>query len=69
MEKKANSKQAKITKIEVTNDKIIGRRGLFFFMKYVGNIRFFTLFENCFGFIKGSSKDLSGFEFIKQLVM
>jgi hypothetical protein len=69
MEKKAGSKQAKITKIEVTNDKISGRGGLFFFMKYVENIRFFKLFENCFGFVKGSSKGLSCVEFIKQLVV
>ena len=69
MEKKADTKQAKITKIEVTSDKISGRGGLFFFMKYVENIRFFTLFENCFGFIKGSSKGLSCLEFIKQLVV
>ena len=68
MEKKAHSKQAKITKIKVTNDKISGRGGLFF-MKYVENIRFFKLFENRFGFVKGSSKGLCCFEFIKQLVL
>jgi len=69
MKKKADSTQAKITKIEVTNDKINGRGGLFFFMKYVENIRFFTFFKNYFGFIKGSSKGLGCFEFIKQLVL
>ncbi|RPH99210.1 MAG: hypothetical protein EHM72_11740 [Calditrichaeota bacterium] len=69
MEKKSDSKQAKITKIEVTTDKISGRGGLFFFIKYVENIRFFTLFENYFRFIKGSCKGLSCFEFIKQPVV
>lgn len=68
MKKKANSKQAKITKIEVTTDKISGRGGLFFFVKYVENICFYTLFENYFSFLKGSSKGLSCLQFIKQLV-
>ena len=68
MEKKADSKQAKITKIEVTSDKISGRGGLFFFIKYVENIRFFSLFENYVNFLKGSSKGLSCLQFIKQVI-
>ena len=44
MQKKADTKQPKITKIEVTTDKISGRGGLFFFIKYVENICFYTLF-------------------------
>ncbi len=68
MEKKSDSKQAKITKIEVTTDKITGRGGLFLFMKYVENIGFFMLFEKHFAFIKGSCKGLSCLGFIKQLV-
>lgn len=68
MEKKADSKQAKITKIEVTTDKINGRGGLFLFMRYVENIGFFMLFEKYFAFIKGSCKGLSCLGFIKQLV-
>lgn len=68
MQKKADTKQPKITKIEVTTDKISGRGGLFFFIKYVENICFYRLFENYFGFLKGSSKGLGCLQFIKQLV-
>lgn len=68
MKKKTNSKQVKISKIEVTAEKMSGRGGLFFFIKYVENIGFFKLFEQCLGSLKGSAKGISCFQFIKQVV-
>jgi len=61
-------KQAKITKLAITQDKIASRGGLFFFLKYVENIGFYSLFEKSFGFLKTSSKGLHCQEFIKQLL-
>ena len=49
MEKKVNSTQAKISKIEVTTDKISGRGGLLFFVKYIESIGYYSLFEKFFG--------------------
>ncbi len=67
MEKKVNSTQAKISKIEVTTDKISGRGGLLFFVKYIESIGYYSLFEKFFGLLKGSSKGLGCRQFIKQL--
>jgi len=62
------SKKAKIAKIEITSDKMSGRGGLFFFLRYVENLRFYQFFENSFSFLKGSLKGLSTNHFIKQLL-
>ena len=67
MAKKSNSKQVKISKIEVTSDKITGRGGLFLFLRYIENIRFYQLFLKHFSFLKGSLKGISCHQFIKQL--
>lgn len=68
MTKKHISKQAKISKVGVTSEKLSGRGGLFFFLRYIENIHFFQFFENHFGFIKKSSKGISVYQFIKQLM-
>ena len=67
MEKKADSTQPKISKIEVTLDKISGRGGILLFLKYIERIGFYSLFEKYFGLLKGSSKGLSCRQFVKQL--
>ncbi len=68
MAKKYDTKQVKISKIEITDDKMSGRGGLFFFLRYVENIRFYSFFENHFHFLQGSKKGLSCIQFIKQLL-
>lgn len=67
MAKKCISKQAKISKVEVTSDKLSGRGGIFFFLRYVENINFYQFFENHFDFVRKSAKGISCYQFIKQL--
>ncbi|MDZ7724694.1 MAG: hypothetical protein U5R06_18270 [candidate division KSB1 bacterium] len=67
MQKKTDTTQPKISKIEITKDKISGRGGLLFFLRYIDQIRFYSLFENVFSFLKGSSKGLGYRQFVKQL--
>ena len=62
------SAQAKITKIDVTREKLSGRGGIFFFLRYVENIIFYPLFEKYFGFLRASAKGLPAYQFIKQLL-
>ncbi len=68
MAKKSVSTQAKITKIDVTTEKVSGRGGMFFFLRYVENIIFYPLFEKSFGFLRASAKWLPIYQFIKQLL-
>jgi hypothetical protein len=65
--KKTHTKQVKISRVEITTDKISGRGGLFFFLRYILNIGFFHFFERYFNFLKGTDKGLSCFQFTKQL--
>jgi len=67
MQKKTDTTQPKISKIEITKDKISGRGGLLLFLRYIDQIRFYSLFENVFSFLKGSSKGLGYRQFVKQL--
>lgn len=68
MAKNVITKQVKIVKVEATPEKICGRGGLFFFLRYVENIRFYSLLETHFGFLKTSGKGLSLYQFLKQLL-
>jgi len=68
MATKYDTNQVKISKVETSNDKMSGRGGLFFFLRYVENIRFYSFFENHFHFLKGSRKGLSCVQFIKQIL-
>lgn len=68
MAKKSGSTQAKISKVEVTSEKLSGRGGLVLFLRYVENIGFYPLFERCFASLRGSAKGLSTSQFIKQLL-
>jgi len=68
MAKKSVSTQAKITKIDVTTEKVSGRGGIFFFLQYVENIIFYPLFEKSFNFLRASAKGLPIYQFIKQLL-
>ena len=67
MATKHGTKQVKISKVETTDDKMSGRGGLFFFLRYVENIGFYSFFEKYFHFLKGSRKGLSCIQFIKQI--
>jgi hypothetical protein len=68
MAKEFVSPQAKITKIDVTSEKLSGRGGIFFFLRYVENILFYPLFEKYFGGFRASAKGLPMCQFIKQLI-
>jgi hypothetical protein len=68
MATKHDTKQVKISKVEITKDKMSGRGGLFFFLRYVENIGFYSFFENHFHFLKFSGKGLCCIQFIKQIV-
>ena len=68
MKKQKVEKQIKISKVGVTNDKISGRGGIYFVLRYIENISFYQLFEKFFNFLKGSAKGLSTLQFIKQVL-
>ena len=68
MAKKYVSTQAKISKVDITTEKISGRGGLCFFLRYVENIIFYPLVEKYFGFLRVSAKGLPVYQFIKQLL-
>lgn len=68
MAKKSGTTQVKISKIEITKEKLSGRGGLLFFLRYVENIGFYSLFGKRFQNIKGSLKGLSVGQFIKQML-
>lgn len=59
--------QVKISKIDITNEKITGRGGLNIFIKYLDQIGFFNLFTKNLGFLNCSSKGLSLTQFVKQV--
>ena len=58
----------KISKVDVTQDKISGRGGIYFVLRYIENIFFYQRFEKLFNFLKGSAKGLSILQFIKQVL-
>ncbi len=68
MANKSDSKQVKIIRVEATSEKLSGRGGLFFFLRYVENIGFYSRFQNHFADVKGSLKGLSTYQFIKQIL-
>jgi hypothetical protein len=61
-------KQVKISKIGITRDKMSGRGGLFFMIRYIENTQFYSLFYRTFGRIKKTTKGLSCHQFIKQML-
>lgn len=67
MNQNTPKKQVKISKIDITNEKITGRGGLNIFIKYLDQIRFFQLFTKNLGFLNGSSKGLTMTQFVKQV--
>jgi hypothetical protein len=68
MQKNLHINQQQISKIEITNDKISGRGGLAFFLRYVEQIGFYELSEKILGHIRISAKGLSLYQFIKQML-
>jgi len=69
MQKKAKKTEIKINKIGITEDKISGRGGLAFFLRYVEQIGFYKLSETVLGTkIEVSPKGLSLYQFIKQIL-
>ena len=60
--------QNRISQVEVTQDTISSRGGVFFFLRYLETTRFYTLLEKHLGFLKTSGKGLTLFQFAKQLL-
>ncbi len=63
----SNLKSFTISKVETTDQKITGRGGLYFILRYIENTKFYHLYVNIFENIKKSSKGLSPVQFAKQL--
>jgi hypothetical protein len=57
MQKNSRKNQQQISKIEITNDKISGRGGLAFFLRYVEQIGFYELTEKNWGIYGYHQKD------------
>lgn len=68
MKNSTDLKGLNISKIEITNQKITGRGGLFFILRYIESTKFYQIYIKLFGFVKQSSKGLSSIQFIKQLL-
>lgn len=68
MKKQKVEKRIKISNVGVTHDKISGRGGIYFVLRYIANISFYQIFEKFFNFLKGSAKGLSTLQFIKQVL-
>lgn len=68
MQKNEDKNQLQIKKIEITNDKISGRGGLAFYLRYVEQIGFYRLTEKILGHIHKSGKGLTLYQFIKQML-
>ncbi len=67
MIRKPIKKQGKIARIEATSEKITGRGGLLFFLRYLENIGFYRLLRSRFPFLKGSKKGFCPEQIFKQL--
>jgi len=67
MRKKAKKSELKISKIGITEDKISGRGGLAFYLRYIEQIEFYRLTDKILGHIRISKKGLSLYQFIKQM--
>lgn len=69
MEKiKNNNSERKIKNIGITVDKITGRGGLVFFLRYMEKIRIFDLLERRIGFLRRSEKGQKLCEVAKQII-
>ena len=67
MKSKNKLRSFKISKIEKTNQKMTGRGGLFFVLRYIENIQFYISYLNVFDKFRNSGKGLSIVQIIKQL--
>ncbi len=69
MQKKSKKAELKISKIGIAEDKISGRGGLAFFLRYIEQIGFYKLSETILGTkIEVSPKGLPLYQFIKQML-
>ncbi len=67
MMKKHETKQAKISAIEITDEKLSDRGGLTLFFRFIENIGFYQFFEKNFSFAKRSGIKPNCRQFIMQL--
>jgi hypothetical protein len=63
----SNLRSFKISKVEITDQKITGRGGLYFILRYIENTKFYHTYLKLFENIKKSAKGLSTVQFAKQL--
>jgi len=68
MRTNTDKKQVRISRIDITTDKITGRGGVAFFSRYVEHLGFYSLFTKTFGHLKTSGKGLTCHGFIKQIL-
>ena len=58
----------KISKIEMTEDDMTGRGGVFFFSRYLGSIELFGYLDLLFGHLRGSAKAMPVWHLFKQVL-
>jgi len=69
VQKSNNKNKLKTSKIGITEDKITGRGGLAFYLRYVEQIGFYNLSENILGkHLTIGSKGLGVYQFVKQML-
>jgi hypothetical protein len=61
-------KELKISKIEMTSERLTGRAGLTLFVAYLHQIQIFSLIDRFFGSIRKSKKGVAAFELFKQIL-
>ena len=61
-------KELKISKIEMTSERLTGRAGLTLFVAYLHQIQIFSLIDRFFGSIRKSKKGIAAFELFKQIL-
>ncbi len=66
--KSYRKKELKISKIEMTGERLTGRAGLTLFIAYLHQIQIFSLIDRFFGSIRKSKKGIAAFELFKQIL-
>jgi hypothetical protein len=61
-------KELKISKIEMTSERLTGRAGLTLFVAYLHQIQIFSLIDRFFGSIRKNKKGVAAFELFKQIL-
>lgn len=68
MAKGTRKRSRKITKIQITDEKLTGRGGLCFILKYIENTQFYALCQRYLGSLIGSKKGFRLLEILQQVL-